>query len=71
ETLTARGMKSPYLKNFVVARVNPVRFRSGAAAPLSFDEALDRMTKAAQKFNPNVIKIDDLVKAGGLVVEAE
>ncbi|MCP9456566.1 MAG: hypothetical protein NNA18_10715 [Nitrospira sp.] len=65
EALTARGMTSPYLKNFVVARVNPVRFRPKTAAPLSFDEAMERMTKAAQKFNPNAVKLDDLAKAGG------
>ncbi|MCP9461400.1 MAG: ParB N-terminal domain-containing protein [Nitrospira sp.] len=65
EALTARGVTSPYLKNFVVARVNPVRFRPKTAAPLSFDEAMERMTKAAQKFNPNAIKLDDLAKTGG------
>lgn len=71
EVLTARGMTSPYLKNVVVARVNPIKFRPKAAAPLSFDEAMERMTKAAQKFNPNAIKLDDLVKAGGPPPEAE
>jgi len=25
--LTARGFKSPYLRNYVVARINPVRFK--------------------------------------------
>jgi ParB family chromosome partitioning protein len=71
EALTARGMTSPYLKNVVVARVNPIKFRLKAAAPLSFDEAMERMTKAAQKFNPNAIKLDDLAKAGGPPPEAE
>ncbi|MCP9473253.1 MAG: ParB N-terminal domain-containing protein [Nitrospira sp.] len=71
EALTARGMTSPYLKNVVVARVNPIKFRPRAAAPLSFDEAMERMTKAAQKFDPNAIKPDDLAKAGGPPPEAE
>ena len=71
EALKANGLTSPYLKSFVVARVNPLRFRSKEAAPLSFDEALDRMAQAAQKFNPNRIKTDDLAKSGGISDESE
>ncbi|MGA6827539.1 ParB N-terminal domain-containing protein [Nitrospira sp. NS4] len=65
EALKAKGLTSPYLKSFVVARVNPVRFRPKDAPPLSFDEALARMTKAAEKFNPDKVKMDDLAKSGG------
>src|SRR6058998_1414944 len=64
EALKARGMTSPYLKSFVVARVNPIRFRPKEAPPLSFEETLDRMTKAAEKFNPDKIKMDDLARSG-------
>jgi len=71
DALKAKGLTSPYLKSFVVARVNPIRFRPKYALPLSFDEALDRMTKAAQKFNPEKIKMDDLAKSGGVTEEAE
>lgn len=65
EALKAKGLTSPYLKSFVVARVNPIRFRPKDAPPLSFDDALDRMAKAAVKFNPDKIKMDDLAKSGG------
>jgi ParB family chromosome partitioning protein len=65
EALKAKGLTSPYLKSFVVARVNPIRFRPKDAPPLSFDEALDRMAKAASKFNPDKIKPDDVAKSGG------
>jgi ParB family transcriptional regulator, chromosome partitioning protein len=65
DALKAKGLTSPYLKSFVVARVNPIRFRPKDAPPLSFDEALDRMTKAAAKFNPEKIKLDDLASSGG------
>jgi ParB family chromosome partitioning protein len=65
EALKAKGLTSPYLKSFVVARVNPLRFRPKGAPSLSFDEALDRMMKAAEKFNPDKIKMDDLAKSGG------
>src|SRR5438094_473292 len=36
--LKERGFTSPYLKAFVVARVNPLRFQKGAKA--SFDDTL-------------------------------
>jgi ParB family chromosome partitioning protein len=71
EALKANGLTSPYLKSFVVARVNPLRFRPKEAPALSFDEALDRMAQAAQKFNPNKIKLDDLAKSGGMPDESE
>jgi len=71
EALKARGLTSPYLKSFVVARVNPIRFRPKDAPPLSFDDALDRMNKAAEKFNPEKIKLDDLAKTGGPPDEGE
>ncbi|NGZ02143.1 MAG: chromosome partitioning protein ParB [Nitrospira sp. WS238] len=71
DALKAKGLTSPYLKSFVVACVNPIRFRPKDAPPLSFDEALDRMTQAAQKFNPDKIKMDDLAKSGGAPDEAE
>jgi len=71
EGLKAKGLTSPYLKNFVVARVNPLRFRPKDAPVLSFDDALERMMQAASKFNPDKIKIDDLAKSGGAPDEVE
>jgi ParB family chromosome partitioning protein len=65
EALKARGLTSPYLKSFVVARVNPLRFRPKEAPPLSFDEAMDRMMKGAEKFNPDKIRTEDLARSGG------
>ena len=71
EALKAKGLASPYLKSFVVARVNSVRFRPKDTPALSFDEALNRMTQAAAKSNPDKIKMDDLAKSGGTPDEAE
>lgn len=71
EVLKTRGLTSPYLKSFVVARINPIRFRPKDAEPLSFDEALDRMTKAAAKFNPETIKTEDLARAAGVPDEGD
>jgi ParB family chromosome partitioning protein len=55
----------------VVARINPVRFRPKEAEPLSFEEAMDRMMKAAQKFNPEKIRTEDVAKSGGAPEDAE
>ncbi len=63
EALKAKGLTSPYLKAFVVARINYVRFSK--ATEFDFDEVLDRLTAAAKKFNVEKVKQDDVAKAGG------
>ena len=59
--LKERGFTSPYLKAFVVARLNPLRFRRGAT--MSADAALDAMTAAAGKFDAGKVKVGDLAAA--------
>ena len=53
--LTARGFKSPYLRNYVVARINPVRFHKAKKAdtkpPMPIAQALTRMAAAAKKLD--------------------
>jgi ParB family transcriptional regulator, chromosome partitioning protein len=61
DALKAKGFTSPYLKAFVVARLNPLRFRKGAT--MGAEEALDAMTAAAQKFDAEKVKIGDLAAA--------
>ena len=63
ERLKARGLTSPYLRSFVVARVNYTRFSK--ADSFDFDEALDKITASASKFNVDRIKQEDVAKAGG------
>jgi len=63
EKLKARGLTSPYLKAFVVARVNPLRFMKGAAPP--FDELLETMTKRTRGMKAENIKPQDLARSGG------
>jgi len=70
DALKAKGLTSPYLKSFVVARINPIRFRPKDAAPLSFDEVMERMTKAAEKMNVEKIKVEDLARSGGAPEES-
>ena len=71
EALKSRGLTGPYLKNFVVARLNPLCFRPKEAPTLSFDDAMERMMKAVQKFDAQKIKSEDLAKAGGVVEESD
>jgi ParB family chromosome partitioning protein len=61
--LKAKGFDSPYLKNFVVARVNPLRFIKGALP--SFDELFATMTKRASGMDPGKIKGEDIARSGG------
>jgi ParB family transcriptional regulator, chromosome partitioning protein len=69
DKLKARGLTSPYLKPFVVARVNYTRFSK--AASFDFDEALGKITASAVKFNVDRIKQEDVAKAGGGAVDEE
>ena len=63
EKLKAKGLTSPYLKPFVVARVNYTRFSK--ATSFDFDEALDKIIASAQKFNVERVNQQDVAKAGG------
>jgi ParB family transcriptional regulator, chromosome partitioning protein len=60
--LQARGFKSPYLRNYVVARINPVRFhKPGAKGPaMPIGQALTRMTAAAKAFKLESVSNADL-----------
>ncbi len=61
--LKARGFVSPYLRAFVVARVNPLRWIQGEPPPL--EEVLKTMRERAAKFNTEKIKQEDLATVGG------
>jgi len=63
EKLKAKGFTSPYLKAFVVARVNYTRFVKSPT--IDFDEAFDKITASALKFNVEKVKQDDIAKTGG------
>src|SRR5581483_5775630 len=58
EKLKARGLTSPYLKAFVVARVNYTRFSK--ATSFDYDETLDKIIASAQKFNAEKVKQEDV-----------
>jgi ParB family transcriptional regulator, chromosome partitioning protein len=67
EKLKKRGFTSPYLRPFVVARVNPIRFSK--STEFDFDDVLGRMRKNAEKFNVDRVKQEDVVRAGGGPIE--
>ena len=62
--LQARGFKSPYLRNYVVARINPVRFhkvkKGTTAPPMPLGQALTRMAAAARDFKLASVSNADL-----------
>jgi ParB family chromosome partitioning protein len=61
--LKAKGFVSPYLRPFVVARVNPIRFSK--AESFDFDEVIAKMRASAAKFNVDKVRQEDLAKTGG------
>jgi ParB family chromosome partitioning protein len=61
--LEQRGFESPYLRNFVVARIRPFRPR-GKPAP-DADALLAHMEKAAAKFDLGKVRSEQLARAAG------
>ena len=61
--LKERGFESPYLRAFVVARINPLRFQRGAKA--DFDETIDKMLAGARRFDAGKVKADQVARASG------
>jgi len=63
EELKERGFDSPYLRNFVVARIRPFRPR-GKPAP-DAEGLLAHMEQAAAKFDTGKIRADQVAKTAG------
>jgi ParB family chromosome partitioning protein len=61
--LKSRGFDSPYLRPFVVARINPLRFQRGAKADV--DETIEKMLAAARRFDAGRVRQDQVARAGG------
>jgi ParB family chromosome partitioning protein len=67
EALRERGFQSPYLRNFVVARLRPFRPR-GKPAP-DAEALLDHMERAAEKFDAGKVRADQVAAAAGGAAE--
>ncbi|MBM4194487.1 MAG: chromosome partitioning protein ParB [Gemmatimonadetes bacterium] len=61
--LKAKGLESPYLKAFVVARVNHLRWVKEKHP--DFDDTIETILKAAKRFNPANVKADQVARTGG------
>src|ERR1700681_3646471 len=61
--LKERGLVSPYLRSFVVARINPLRWIKGDPPPL--EDVLKTMRERVAKFNVEKIKPQELAGAAG------
>jgi ParB family chromosome partitioning protein len=61
--LKDRGFESPYLRPFVIARINPLRFKRGGSPDV--DETLDTMLVAARRFDAGRVRADQVARAGG------
>jgi ParB family chromosome partitioning protein len=61
--LKDKGFVSPYLRTFVVARINPLRWIQGDPPPL--EEVLKTMRDRAARFNVDKVKQSDLANMGG------
>jgi ParB family chromosome partitioning protein len=73
KALQARGFKSPYLKAFAVARINPVRWirlKKGDTSPaMPIGEALTRMARSAKDFNVDSVKQADLALVAAVAAD--
>ena len=68
--LKDRGFGSPYLRNLVVARINPVRFhrakKGDTKPPMALGAALTRMAASARTFNVSTVREQDLALVAAL-----
>jgi ParB family chromosome partitioning protein len=65
ERLKARGFRSPYLRTFVVARVNPVRWikvrsTGDGKPPMALGAALTRMARSIRQFDVDAVRPSEL-----------
>ena len=69
-TLQKRGFNSPYLRNYVVARINPVRFhrakRGDDTPAMAMKAALTRMAAAARQFDVGSVRPGELALVAAL-----
>ena len=72
--LRERGFRSPYLRNLVVARINPVRWhrakKGETKPPMALGAALTRMSASARKFDAGSVRERDLALVAAVVDSA-
>ncbi|MFO0597286.1 MAG: ParB N-terminal domain-containing protein [Myxococcaceae bacterium] len=68
EALKAKGLQSPYLKNYVVARVNFLKFKK--EGDFDFEDTIKQLIASTKKIDPSKVNKDDLAKMGGAPAES-
>ncbi|HET7669663.1 MAG TPA: ParB N-terminal domain-containing protein [Burkholderiales bacterium] len=66
--LKAKGFVSPYLKSFVVARSNPLRFMKEAP---ELHDLIKTIRNKVERFNVDKVKQEDIVASGGGMPEED
>jgi ParB family chromosome partitioning protein len=61
--LKEKGLESPYLKAFVVSRINYLRFVKEKHP--DFDETIEKLLAAARRFNVTSVRADQVARSGG------
>jgi ParB family transcriptional regulator, chromosome partitioning protein len=69
QKLRDKGLTSPYLRSFVVARINPIRWIQGDLPPA--EKVLETMRDKAAKFNTEKVRQEDLARMGGGVPDED
>ena len=67
--LRAQGLMSPYLRSFVVSRINPLKWIQGELP--SAEKVLTTMRDKAAKFHAEKVRQEDLARMGGGVPDEE
>jgi ParB family chromosome partitioning protein len=68
EKVKRRGIRHPFVKNFVLARCNPLS-RARKTLP-SFDTALKRLIENLENFDASAVRYDEVARAGVMVAAA-
>jgi ParB family transcriptional regulator, chromosome partitioning protein len=68
EKVKRRGIRHPFVKNFVLARCNPLT-RARKTLP-SFDTALKRLIENLESFDASSVRYDEVARAGVMVAAA-
>ena len=66
ERLKRRGIRHPFVKNFVLARCNPLT-RARKSLP-SFDQALSRLITALGSFDVEKVRHDEIARSAVMAI---
>ncbi len=68
EKLKKRGIRHPFVKNFVLARCNPLT-RARKSLP-GFDQTLNRLIRSLEGFDVHTIRHDEIARSAVMAIPA-